>query len=95
MENHTNLLRGLATLLRDLWSREAGNPAGRRNLGLCLLLLIACAIGFVPSIVERLLSCLLNKASPTWTPAIPLVSFIVLAIFFYLSLRTIPPKPHR
>lgn len=77
--------------LRD----EAESPVGRANLAMGALLIVFAAVGMVPSVALQIVRILFNKPAPEWTAAIPLVALAFIIVFFWLSLKLIPPQPPR
>jgi hypothetical protein len=73
--------------------QEGQDPVGKLDLVMGLLLFIAYVVGCVPSAVVVVVRLILNQEQTNWALAIPLVGFVALGLFAYLSLKLIPQKP--
>lgn len=71
---------------------EAQNPVGKVNIACGLVLLIFAIMGTIPSLLMQVLRVILNRPAPSWTIALPIIALGFLIVFFYLSLKMIPPK---
>ena len=71
---------------------ESGDPVGRVNIACGLVLVVLAGIALVPNLVLEVVRVFLDRPSPDWTASIPLVAFSFLVLYFYLSLKLIPPR---
>ena len=80
------------SVIRSFLEDEAQDTVGKVDIACGLVLLIFAIMGTIPSLLMQVLRVILNRPAPSWTIALPLVALGFLIVYFYFSLRMIPPK---